>query len=803
MKMTQKAGIIGVSSALLFAGVLPAAASPTVPVAAADTTKVVSISAAGVDQASMEVPVDTKVSKDEAIALARKYGQIPEEFTVDNVSFQSMEGLVQANKGGSWNINFTMRKEDRYFGNIQVTIHSDTGKLLQYSRWFNHPDEQPSYPPETDIKEGKAIAEKFAQDLYPEEFKQTRYSTSFEDNFKTPLNGDIRYNYRFDRVVNGIVYTANAIYVEVDGKGRVVGFNYSWDADAKFEQAGSSLISKEQAIEIWKKESPLTTSYFKPYEVNWKEQPFSVAYNFMPVQVEATTGKLFPEGVSYSKDRTPLTAAPLGEAPKPGKMITKEQAVQAVTSAFALPKNAKLENATYSEYSDGRSTNMETVWNINWLVTEEESKDSGAEKTILPYPNYIWAQVNAVTGEVRSFSSNNYMPMVIEEKDAKISFEDAKAKAIDTVKKLTPYLTHQLVLESTNFGNTPEEVLKTQPTLYFNFTRVIEGINAGYESVNINIDRRTGEITNYYNNLSTQEYPAEKPELIDPEKALELWQSQYDIELQYVPQGFNGAMYPEYQYKLMMASGDFRFGAAAAGDQTNKLVYVSVPKFQNMFNGIFLDAVTGEWRNASNGQKAIFGKLEAKDTAGHWAGKELQLMVEYGALDLKDGNVNPDKVATRGEMLKMLLTAMNGGYFPIMYESGRAASFADVAADNQYFAYVENAVDRNLIDKNPNGTFNPDAPMTREDMAELIVRALGYNSLAKTPDLFKLSAADSASISKQGHVAIVLGLGIMTTSEGSFSPDTEVTRAQAAVAFFRYLEKRVTLQDSAFPYYYK
>jgi len=526
----------------------------------------------------------------------------------------------------------------------------------------------------------------------------------------------------------------------------------------------------------------------------------------MPVQVEAATGKLYPEGVGYSKDRTPLTSAPLGEAPKPGKMITKEQAIQAVSSTFALPKNAKLENAVYREYSNGRSSDMETIWDINWTVKEEDSNSSGTEKTILPYPNYIWASVNAVTGEVRNFSSNPYYPMGITEKDAKISFEDAKAKATETVKKLAPYLTHQLVLETTDINNMSKEALKTMPSFNFNFTRVIEGINAGYESVNINIDRKTGEIVNYYNNLSTQEYPAKQPELIDREKALELWQSQYDIELQYVPQGFNNMMYPyavaEYHYKMMMASGDFRSGTNTA-DQTNKLVYVSVPKFQNMFNGIFLDGVTGEWRNSHNGQKAIFGKLEAHDIVGHWAGKELQLMVEYGALNLKDGNVNPDKIATRGEMLKMLLTAMNGGYFSAMYESGRTASFADVAADNQYFAYVENAVDRNLIDKNPKGTFNPDAPMTREDMAELIVRALGYNTLAKMSDLFKLSVADSADISKQGHVAIVLGLGIMTTSEGSFSPDTEVTRAQAAVAFFRYLEKRATLQDSMFPYYYK
>jgi hypothetical protein len=137
--------------------------------------------------------------------------------------------------------------------------------------------------------------------------------------------------------------------------------------------------------------------------------------------------------------------------------------------------------------------------------------------------------------------------------------------------------------------------------------------------------------------------------------------------------------------------------------------------------------------------------------------------------------------------------AMNGGYGGIYYGAERAASFADVTAGSPYFAYVENAVDRGLIE--PGTDFNPEAKMDREDMAQLIVRALGYKSLTKFDGIFNTHFADAAKLKNVGSVAIVLGLGIMSLTNDKFEPQQEVTKAQAASAFFRFLQKRAELQE--------
>lgn len=811
MKSTRKAGIIGVSAVMLLSGALPAAAEAVTSGAAAEpalSNVAVPISAKDAVKPS-EIPTDTKIKKDEAVELARKYAKVPEDYTLENVSFYSASGKEPYSGASSnWNINFSKRKDDRYYGNISVAIHADTGKLIHFYRNVNDPDMKPSYPPKTSLKDAKQVAEAYLSELYPEEFKSARYNTSFEDNFRTPLNGDVRYSLRYDRTVNGIPFPQNGLNVTVDGKGEVVEFSYSWEQDAKFADA-SGVIGMEKALEVWKKESQVVASYFRPWNYK-KELPLVTAYRLNATALDALTGKAWPESAKPSGEEKPLTVKPLGAAPQAGAMLTQEQAVAAVTSTFKLPEGAVLQHASYNEYSPypGAGT-PEGTWNINWNVPEEKAEGQDKAK-ILPYQMYIYATVNAETGEVRNFNTNSYFGPYgqTEIKDEKVTYEAGMTQAAELVKKLVPHMTHQLVPVHMDPDVYPVEMRNTMPTHSYSFKRVIDGMEAGGEMVSVNIDRKTGEVVNYSNNLTSLAYPETKPAMIDPDQAKEMWLSQYNLELQYVmPKG--SGYYPYYggipyeKYNLMVAAGEIPGavpGEAPAEKPAYVPVYIPVMKNNNMYN-VYLDAATGEWRNSENGNLAVIGKVRATDTEGHWAGRELDLMVEYNALALEDGQVSPDKIATRGEMIKMLLTAMNGGHFYAYYDTARAASFADVKNGSALFAYVENAVDRNLIDRNPSGNFNPDEPMTREEMAELIVRALGYNELAKKKDLFRLDIADADSVKFQGHVALVLGLGIMTASdEDLFRPQEEVTRAQAAVAFFRYLEQRSSLMSQ--PMYY-
>src|SRR5690606_38612332 len=139
---------------------------------------------------------------------------------------------------------------------------------------------------------------------------------------------------------------------------------------------------------------------------------------------------------------------------------------------------------------------------------------------------------------------------------------------------------------------------------------------------------------------------------------------------------------------------------------------------------VFLDAVSGQWRTYDKGDITQLEKQKILDVEGHWAKHQLELMVAYKALDVIDGKVRPNELIKRGELIKMLVIARNGGnYGYATAEKTMNASFDDVGASSEYFAYVEAALQQNLIDIG-DGSFNPDATVSREEMAELIVRAL-------------------------------------------------------------------------------
>lgn len=800
--MSKKAGAIGISAVLLLGGALPAAAESF---ANAGNQAAASFPAAAPSAAPSTAPsgnisldvTDAKIKKDEAVKLARSYVQIPDAYNLDDISLQgNLDGT-----NARWQMSFSKRVDNRYYGSYNVSINSENGNLIQFNNYSSDPDTKTSYPPKVSLTEAKEVAVGFAKKLYPDKLAQTIYNQAAEDNFKTPLNGQVRYNFQFQRSVNGILYPSDGLIVEVDGNGQINNFNYSWDEKLSFPSA-DKVIAPSEALGLWNKESKLTLSYFRPYGTNPQDTAYSIAYLLQPARLDALTGEPWGTTDRYIQETQPLTQAPAGTAPKAGQPLTKAQAVEAVTRTFALPANVKLENATYRESADELTKAMNGYWSLRWSAPDTDAKQAGGDEQKMIYPpqdTTYSASVNAETGEVTQFDKYNNMMYSAssEAKEYKVSLDDAKKKAVDLVKALAPHMTHQLYLEYSDPAANPSARGNTNPVYTFAFIRIIDGITTN-ENVTVRVDGITGEMNSYNNSISNYAYPDKKPELIDAAKAKGLWLGQYKLELQYAAD-FSSGVYPAdisiEKYNVMVAAGVMPYSQTAP--TTAKLVYVPVALQPNVTYTTYLDAVTGQWKNNQTGETMVIEKVKATDLEGHWAQRELELMAEYSAIDVKDGKANPDQISTKGEMIKMLVIAMSGGGY-MKYDSSRSASFADVAGGSKYFAFVENAVDMKLVEKDPLGKFNPDEPMNRDQMAELIVRALGYNNLAKETQLFKLDVSDAAAITNKGHAALVMGLGIMTPQDGQFRPQDEVTRASAAVAFFRFLEKRNDLSGRSY-----
>ncbi len=104
----------------------------------------------------------------------------------------------------------------------------------------------------------------------------------------------------------------------------------------------------------------------------------------------------------------------------------------------------------------------------------------------------------------------------------------------------------------------------------------------------------------------------------------------------------------------------------------------------------------------------------------YWAYAAIQALAGAGvASGYPDGTFRPDAAVTRAEFTKMLVLSL--GDRPA---ADGASPFRDVAPSSWYAPYVAAAVRAGLVDGISATRFEPDAALTREQMAVLVARAL-------------------------------------------------------------------------------
>lgn len=104
-----------------------------------------------------------------------------------------------------------------------------------------------------------------------------------------------------------------------------------------------------------------------------------------------------------------------------------------------------------------------------------------------------------------------------------------------------------------------------------------------------------------------------------------------------------------------------------------------------------------------------------------------------------------------------------------------------------YYTAVETAYDRGAITRQTE-EFRPNDPITREEMAVMLIRALGYTSLAGQAQELAMPFTDVTT--NKGYIAMAYELGIINgTSDTTFSPERTATREQAAVMLMRLYDK--------------
>lgn len=166
-----------------------------------------------------------------------------------------------------------------------------------------------------------------------------------------------------------------------------------------------------------------------------------------------------------------------------------------------------------------------------------------------------------------------------------------------------------------------------------------------------------------------------------------------------------------------------------------------------------------------------------------WAKEDIQRCMDLGYFYAEsDGSFGVGKEVTRAECAALICRFF--GWKPTVPAN---QVFEDVSTDAWYAGAVETALRQGAVAA-IGETFRPDESITREDMAVMLVRALGYGAFAGLAQQLRKTFPDIKS--NAGYISIVYGLGLMDgTTASTFSPKDPVTREQAAVILMRMHEK--------------
>jgi len=176
------------------------------------------------------------------------------------------------------------------------------------------------------------------------------------------------------------------------------------------------------------------------------------------------------------------------------------------------------------------------------------------------------------------------------------------------------------------------------------------------------------------------------------------------------------------------------------------------------------------------------------DITNIFAKEEINILAAKGIIQGKtETKFAPNAQITRAEFAVLLARALD---LPLNAYEG---TFNDVDTSKKWaFAAIEAAAKAGIVNGTTDGSFNPDAPIKREEIAAMVVRAVEYQDKTKldnleTPANFK----DHGSIGSFAIESVykATALGVILGNEGQFNPKNNATRAEAAVMLYRALDK--------------
>ncbi len=186
-----------------------------------------------------------------------------------------------------------------------------------------------------------------------------------------------------------------------------------------------------------------------------------------------------------------------------------------------------------------------------------------------------------------------------------------------------------------------------------------------------------------------------------------------------------------------------------------------------------------------------YNKVNFVDSDNHWAKKNITFLAAREIVKGKsEGKFEPNGKVTRAEFVQ-ILSNLSGADIAAQSTS----KFGDVAEGSWYAAAVAWAVENGITSGTGNGSFSPDAAISRQDMAVMIERYMKNSKKTLNVKNSEMKFADANSVADYAKAAVgnMQKAGIINGAPSgnenfSFNPKAGASRAETATMIANYIK---------------
>jgi hypothetical protein len=700
-------------------------------------------------------PVDEtgfKISREQAITIARSMFAIPEALGEPNVNIE------QFDDGAMWRIQFESADARKGFGGLSVGVDAETGSVLNYNRLPGNPAQQPAtvrYTRAEAAEKAQYWLDMLAPALRPSMRAMDRPSATY---FYGP--GMQGYEFAWERMAEGYPTRDDGVHISIDpGTGELQSFQRSrWQK--RTYQLPASILPKEKAEAIYRQlPMQLTYQYFQTPATGvgeWRLVYRPITGEVPVLGQEGQLLNMMGRMVDLTSLQSSIKLVPAPDQPykAPDKPLNRDQALalaRTLTGQVGEPADAN-----YYESGGGQQLH---IWSFNWQSDGKEGPGIS-----------VGVEVDVDRGVIRGYNSWS-QETAPGNAPSQMSEADAREAAIRFIRTTRPDLAGNLVVMPGDDLNSPYYVkdsgamARLEHSVRFMLTK--NGIPIDGRQVEVMVDGATGKVRNVWaNEYSPDDRFPSAQALITPADAMTSYLNQPGLELAWS------------QFWTVPTNN------AQPQQQPPQLVWGSVNPY--MTSGI--DARSGALLDYRGRDLADAAKRPT-DIAGHFAEREIELLWTRGVLEMQEGKFNPNQAATVGDVARWLVMARGmNPYTKYDFRRFGDERMAKVMAATPTAPYLGAALEAGIILPEELGAeMKPDADVSRELLALWTARALGYSAVAKMPDRIAMPFADQKLVGAKyaNAVALLHGLGIIKGDEAtSFAPQRAATRGEAVKFVF-------------------